>query len=70
VIEGRKKLIEHNIKSDGHKLTANKVKFIKKRLADPNRTIRLKMLAKQFGISEMQLYRIKRGENWGHIKID
>jgi hypothetical protein len=70
VIEARKKLIEHNIRSDGHKLTANTVKFIKKRLADPNRTIRLKMLAKQFGISEMQLYRIKRGENWGHIKID
>jgi hypothetical protein len=30
----------------------------------------LKMLAKQFGISEMQLYRIKSGENWGHVKID
>jgi DNA-binding Xre family transcriptional regulator len=29
----------------------------------------MKMLAKQFGISEMQVSRIKRGENWGHIKV-
>ena len=28
------------------------------------------MIAKQFGISEMQLYRIKSGENWGNVKID
>ncbi len=69
VIEGRKKVVEHNIKSDGRKLRVNEVIFIKKRLADPNRTIRMKMLAKQFNISEMQLYRIKRGENWGHIKV-
>jgi hypothetical protein len=26
-------------------------------------------LAKKFGVSEMTLYRIKRGENWGHIKV-
>jgi hypothetical protein len=36
---------------------------------DPNRKTRLKLIAKQFGISEMQLYRIKSGENWGHIKV-
>jgi len=27
----------------------------------------LKMIAKQFGISTMQLHRIKTGENWGHV---
>ena len=27
------------------------------------------MLAKQFGISEMQVSRIKSGENWSHIKV-
>lgn len=27
-------------------------------------------LARQFNISEMQVTRIKRGENWGHIKIE
>ncbi len=26
------------------------------------------MLAKQFGISEMQVWRIKSGENWGHVE--
>ena len=30
----------------------------------------MRIIAKQFGISEMQLYRIKSGENWGHVKID
>jgi DNA-binding Xre family transcriptional regulator len=42
---------------------------LKKLISDPNRKTRLKMLAKQFGISEMQVSRIKSGENWGHIKI-
>ncbi len=51
------------------KLNSTQVIRLKKRLADPNRKTRMKMLAKEFGISEMQLYRIKSGENWGHIKI-
>jgi hypothetical protein len=49
------------------KLTETKVKLIKRKINDPNRRTRLKMIAKQFGISEMQLYRIKSGENWGHV---
>lgn len=49
------------------KLTETKVKFIKRKIFDPKRRTRLKMIAKQFGISEMQLYRIKTGENWGHV---
>lgn len=69
VIQARKKLIEHNIKSDGKKLTVTKVMLIKKLLAKPNQKTRLKMIAKQFGVSEMQIRRIKSGENWGHIKI-
>ena len=52
------------------KLTEAKVKLLKKKIFDPNRKTRLKMLAKQFGISEMQLYRIKSGENWGHVTMD
>jgi hypothetical protein len=63
------KLIQHNIKSDGRKLTVTKVIHIKKLLAKPNRTTRLKMIAKQFGVSEMQISRIKSGENWSHIKV-
>jgi hypothetical protein len=60
---------EHKIKSDGRKLTVTKVMHLKKLIFDPKRKTRLKMLAKQFGISEMQVSRIKSGENWGHIKI-
>ncbi len=28
------------------------------------------MIAKQFGISTMQVWRIKSGENWSDVKID
>ncbi len=52
----------------GHKLSATDVIRIKRRIFDPNRKTRMKIIAKQFGISEMQLYRIKSGENWSHIK--
>lgn len=54
----------------GHKLNATQVKRLKKKIFDPNRKTRLKILAKQFGISEMQLYRIKSGENWSHVTVD
>ena len=69
VIKALKKLTEHNLKADGSKLTATRVMYLKKLLNDPNNKTRMKMLAKQFGISEMQISRIKRGENWGHIKV-
>ncbi len=54
----------------GHKLNATQVKRLKKKIFDPKRKTRLKILAKQFGISEMQLYRIKSGENWAHVTIE
>jgi hypothetical protein len=69
VIRSKRQLQEHNRKSDGRKLTITKVIHLKKLLQDPNRKTRLKMLAKQFGISEMQVSRIKNGENWGRIKV-
>lgn len=53
-----------------HKLTETQVKRIKKKINDPNRKTRMKMIAKQFGISEMQLYRIKSGENWSSVNPD
>jgi hypothetical protein len=52
----------------GHKLSAQQVYEIKEILTDPRRP-RMKSIAKDFGISEMQLYRIKSGENWGHVKL-
>jgi hypothetical protein len=55
IIKAKIKLLEHNLKSDGRKLSVTKVIHLKKLLQDPNRKTRLKMLAKQFGISEMQV---------------
>lgn len=69
VINSMKKLLEHNLKSDGRKLTITKVMHLKILLKQPNNKTRIKMLAKQFGISEMQVHRIKTGENWGYIKV-
>ena len=70
VAEGRIRTVEANLKSKTYKLTATKVKFIKKLLFEPKRKTRLKIIAKRFGVSEMQLHRIKTGENWGHVKYD
>ena len=53
----------------GKKLTETKVMLLKKKLLDPGRKTRMKILAKQFGVTEMQLHRIKTGENWGEVKV-
>lgn len=69
VKQAKLNLIEHNLNADGKKLTVTKVMLIKKLLAKPEQKTRLKMIAKQFGVSEMQIRRIKSGENWSQIKI-
>jgi len=72
VIEARKKQlaeIREKRKQQGNKLTSTQVMILKKKLLDPNRKTRMKILARQFGVTEMQLHRIKTGENWGHIKV-
>jgi hypothetical protein len=51
------------------KLSSKQVLELKRILSNPNKTITVKQLAKDFGVSEMQIYRIKSGENWGHITI-
>ena len=51
-----------------YKLTESKVKMIKKLLKNENN--RLKMIAKQFGITHTQLNRIRSGENWKHVTIE
>jgi len=53
----------------GRKLHIDQVVKIKKLIANPKRKMKLKEIAKQYNISEMQLYRIKNGTNWGHVKI-
>lgn len=61
------KAVDRRFKAN-QKLTEESVALIKKLVNDPNRKTRMKMIAKQFGISEMQLYRIKNGTNWGYVK--
>lgn len=51
-----------------YKLTEIKVRIIKKLLRNDKN--RLKMIAKQFGITHTQLNRIRSGENWKHVTID
>ncbi len=51
------------------KLTDVQVISLKRKLLDPNRKITIRALAEKYGLSEMQLYRIKKGINWGHIKF-
>lgn len=53
----------------GLKLNVAKVKSIKRLLEKPGKKT-MKQIAEQFDISEMQLYRIKSGENWGHVTLD
>ncbi len=49
------------------KLSEADVVMIKKQLA--RRKTRIKLIAKQFGVTPMQINRIKRGENWAHVKL-
>ncbi|MDQ3290349.1 MAG: NUMOD4 domain-containing protein [Bacteroidota bacterium] len=51
----------------GLKLTASQVKKIKVLLNNENRRITIKQLADRYAVSEMTMYRIKSGENWGRI---
>ena len=50
------------------KLSETDVIRLKKKLARGKN--KLYKLAKEFGITHTQLNRIRKGENWGHVKID
>jgi hypothetical protein len=66
----RKKMRDEtpNIKK-GLKLTVTQVKQIKVLLGNPKRKLTHKQIAEKYGISEMAITRIKRGENWSHVKV-
>lgn len=53
--------------SKGLKLTVSQVKRIKQTLSDPDRKYTYRQLADKYGVSEMTLYRIRSGENWGGV---
>lgn len=47
------------------KLNEGRVKIIKRQLTNKNN--RISMIAKRFGVSDTQIHRIKRGENWAYV---
>jgi hypothetical protein len=75
----RSKVTEHNknnpsiinrlipIRTKNYKLTEGKVMLIKQMIKSDKS--RLKMIAKQFGITHTQLNRIRSGENWKQVKL-
>lgn len=52
-----------------NKLTLKKVIAIKKLIINPKRKLTYKQIAEKYGVSEMAITRMKRGENWGYIKV-
>ncbi|MBS1635025.1 MAG: HNH endonuclease [Bacteroidetes bacterium] len=51
-------------------LDAKKVEKLKQMIWDPERRKTLAQIARQFGVSEMNIYRIKSGEFWYHIHVE
>lgn len=51
-------------------LDEKRVTSLKKMIWDPKRKLSYKQLAEKFGVSEMQIYRIKTGQFWFHIKVE
>jgi hypothetical protein len=51
----------------GLKLTATQVRRIKEMLNNKNRRLTIRQMAEKYDVSEMTMYRIKSGENWGRI---
>ena len=54
-------------RTKGLKLSIAQAKTIKEAINNPRRKLTYKQLAEKYGVSEMTLYRIKSGENWGRI---
>jgi hypothetical protein len=63
---GRETAREKNKRRDGHRLRENDVILIKRKLL--NKKTRVKILAKLYNVTETTIYRIAKGENWGHVK--
>jgi Fic family protein len=52
----------------GMKLTISQVRQIKETFNNPRRKLTFKQMAIKYNVSEMTIYRIKSGENWGRVK--
>jgi hypothetical protein len=64
-----KKFQEDNIKRDGRKLTSTQVMRIKLKMKRQGEKFNVSKTAREFNVSTMQIYRIKWGENWGHLQV-
>lgn len=51
-------------------LNEQSVATLKKMIWDPKRKLSYRQLAEKFGVSEMQIYRIKTGQFWYHVRVD
>jgi hypothetical protein len=60
-----RKTKKRNENTKVYKLTSTKVMLIKKKI---NNGVPLRVLAKNFKVTETQILRIKRGENWANVK--
>ncbi|MEP6844360.1 MAG: HNH endonuclease [Panacibacter sp.] len=70
VIAAKRKVMEHpELYAHFRKLNLQQVVTIKKLLANPKRKLTYKQIAEKYGISEMAITRMKRGENWGYVKV-
>ena len=63
--EKERRIVYGSITSKNIKLTVTKVMLLKKMLNEGRKTVT--QLAKQFKVSDMQIIRIRRGENWSSI---
>jgi len=61
------KKVQHS-RTQGLKLSLTQVKTIKETIANPRRKLTYKQIADKYKVSEMTIYRIKSGENWGNAK--
>lgn len=65
VIKARKEAFKNGGNITNNKLTVTQVQTIKRMLAKGDT---LKKIADKYNISDMQVYRIKSGENWKQVK--
>lgn len=65
IAEKKSRIGRFNGGSPTAKLTETKVMLLKK-LLNQNKTVR--QLAKKFKVTDTQIIRIKKGENWGYVK--
>lgn len=63
---------ERAISTSSHNKVLNEksVRALKAMIWDPKRKLSLKQIAAKHGVSEMQIYRIKKGEFWFHVHVE